>query len=667
MGGAGGTGGAAGENPGVNGQSGLAGGSGVIGQSGGLPYNVYAGPGGQGGTGGQGGAGGAGGTGGIGGANGQGGIGVAIQGGGAASLVINDAGGSISGGFGAFALSNLLQAGNGGVGLAIEAGAVATIQNINGARIAGGDGRTAGAGIVVGTNASATIQNTNGATITAGRGNVPHAAIVLENGAVATIQNLSGASIIGGSGSPAGAGIQVKSAATLSELFNAASIIGGSGSGASAIVNQGTIGRFVNAQGGAQNGLSLDGNLPASYAVVIASPTQYGQLDVKTGSSGSMVFSVFKGATELNQAPSTIASGTYRNVLTGVQPTQITNLNTNKQAVFGSYDGFIWTLSSAKWRQDSEINWDLRAFNFGNELAQPQRNVLELNSLIFTLALNYDCQQFDKNGSCVSLRVRYTNFGGVNDGAGVLTAAKQINETLRFGAFIDYGSTERAAPNIKISHATPIMGGFAGYSATENGAGLQARVSVAYQRAQVELSRTNLLGSADTASGQSNFATFGALATLGWGFALAPTHIATPYFGLQYTRATRGAYNEDSIADLVSDGFSYNAISLARLSLLGGLALNGQIVSRLNYRIAAGFEYDINYQFNTFSISSAGLGSQIFYGSSVSPRILRANGAIGLSYLITEQDMLTVDGTVKQMIYGNQSAYSVMSGYQRRF
>jgi hypothetical protein len=117
----------------------------------------------------------------------------------------------------------------------------------------------------------------------------------------------------------------------------------------------------------------------------------------------------------------------------------------------------------------------------------------------------------------------------------------------------------------------------------------------------------------------------------------------------------------------VSDGFSYNAISLARLSLLGGLALNGQIVSRLNYRIAAGFEYDINYQFNTFSISSAGLGSQIFYGSSVSPRILRANGAIGLSYLITEQDMLTVDGTVKQMIYGNQSAYSVMSGYQRRF
>jgi hypothetical protein len=667
IGGAGGTGGAAGENPGINGQSGSAGTSGEIGQNGSLPYNVYAGSGGQGGTGGQGGAGGAGGTGGIGGANGQGGIGVAIQGGGAASLVINDAGGLISGGFGASAISNLLQAGNGGVGIAIEAGAVATIQNINGARITGGTGRTAGAAVVVGTGASATIQNTNGATITAGTGNVANAAIVLESGSAAIIQNLSGASIIGGAGNPAGAGIQVKSAGTLSELFNAASIVGGSGSGASAIVNQGTIGRVVNAQGGARNGLSLDGNLPASYEVVIASPTQYGQLDVKTGSSGSMMFSVFKGSNELNQAPSTIASGTYRNILTGVQSTQITNLNINKQAVFGSYDGFLWTLSSAVWRKDSEINWDLRAFNFGNELAEPQRNTLELNSLIFTLALNYDCRQFDKNGSCVSLRMRYTNIGGVNEGAGVLTAAKQINETVRFGAFIDYGRVESEAPNIKFSNPTPIMGAFAGYSATENGGGLQARISGAYQRTRVELSRPNLLGSADTSSGQSNFATFGAQAELGWGFAFVPTHIATPYFGLLYTQATRGAYTEDSIAGLVNDGFSYNAISLSRVSLLGGLAFNGQILSRLNYRIAAGFEYDINYQLSTFSISSAGLGSPVFYDSTISPRILRANGTIGLSYLITEQDMLTVDGTVKQMIYGHQPAYSAMSGYQRRF
>lgn len=155
------------------------------------------------------------------------------------------------------------------------------------------------------------------------------------------IQNLAGGSIgsiinsgVIGSGSTFG----IANAGTIGTITNTGRISGA----IEGIQNGGTIGVINNANGS----LFYNGRLPATYNVIINSPSDYGQMRVQTGSTGVMNFGIHESSV---LPPS--ASATFSNVLIGVN-------TSNLSATTGMYAGGIvvtrWLLSNT-----SGNNWDL--------------------------------------------------------------------------------------------------------------------------------------------------------------------------------------------------------------------------------------------------------------------------------------------------------------------
>ena len=109
-----------------------------------------------------------------------------------------------------------------------------------------------------------------------------------------------------------------------------------------AITNQSAISTLTNARGGnGTTALTYTGALPSNYFTYVTSTTQYGQLN-GAASTGSMTFGLASG--------STLGSGTYANVITGVNDASVSAART------GAMNGFMWRLVLA----DASVrSWNL--------------------------------------------------------------------------------------------------------------------------------------------------------------------------------------------------------------------------------------------------------------------------------------------------------------------
>jgi len=104
------------------------------------------------------------------------------------------------------------------------------------------------------------------------------------------------------------------------------------GSYAYGIYNDGTITNLNNSQGQGNSSGSLKyrGNLPTYYNIIINSTSDFGKI-IFTLPSGSTTFGIYAG--------STVAAGTYQDVLTGVTSSHLSSLS-------GTYGSYSWTLAS---------------------------------------------------------------------------------------------------------------------------------------------------------------------------------------------------------------------------------------------------------------------------------------------------------------------------------
>ena len=278
------------------------------------PGTILGGAGGKGGDGGKGGVGGNGGNGGVGGNGGNGGSGgIATNGGdggkgGKGGLAGNGGDGGAGG-----------SGGNGGAGISISVSA--TIETlVNTGAIQGGSGGAAGAGGIGGAGGN------GGAGALGGSGGAGG------NGGAAGVAGADGAKGWGGSAGNDGAA-------------------GFAGVGAPGILNNGSIINLINAQGGnnslpSSTALTYQGALPTNYNIIVASPTQYGQLAV-ANSTGSTTFGIYAGEIS-GVAASTLTAGTYTSVFTGVTSASFLG------PLSGVYGTYRWSLVNS-----SALNWDL--------------------------------------------------------------------------------------------------------------------------------------------------------------------------------------------------------------------------------------------------------------------------------------------------------------------
>ncbi len=147
------------------------------------------------------------------------------------------------------------------------------------------------------------------------------------------IDILNNAGTIRGNGTAA-----IENGGTIRVLTNTGSLISTSGYG---IKNDGAITTLNNSQGrGNVNGaLTYRGALPTNYNIVINSTSNFGKI-IFTSPSASTTFGIYAG--------STVAAGTYQDVLTGVTDSNLSSLS-------GTYGSYSWTLASDTTNYDLTI------------------------------------------------------------------------------------------------------------------------------------------------------------------------------------------------------------------------------------------------------------------------------------------------------------------------
>ena len=295
------------------------------------------------------------------------------------------------------------------------------------------------------------------------------------------------------------------------------------------------------------------------------------------------------------------------------------------------------------------------------------RNTMSQHGAILAGALDYDCATFDKNGLCLSFQARYSGSGNMNDGAGVLTGAYSVSPTLRIGGFIDYRVSASNPTGLKFGDQAPIFGGFAKYSEQLDGTGVQTKVAAAINTDRVTVTRS-VLDQTEAGSGKASLNSYALAGELGWGFRLDSKMIATPYVGLRYMEATRGAYSEASVAGAVDYPLAYANFHQRLTTGLLGLRLNGALDERIGYQLGAGIEYDFAQQVSHYTGTSSISGLAAFdVNPGVSSIRARATGSAGLYYQIDRTQRLTGSVAVRQPAYGSNAVSSVLLGYQAAF
>ena len=463
----------------------------------------------------------------------------------------------------------------------------------------------------------------------------------------------------GGADANAGAGIWVDAGASVSMIVNLGTLRGGTGLHSYGIANAaGSIARLANAQGGSAPALTYYGELPNAYDTIISSFDTYGQLAVaSTGSVQKLTFGIEMGD------GADLSTHRYVNAITGVDAADITN----ERTVIRVAAGVVATLDANQ--SVTGAAWDVRILNFGEDMAEPQRALLDYNAFTMRSELaSHDCNQFGDDGLCLGSYMRFSSLERAADLADAsaslsFVAAKKIAPALRAGAFVVVDTGPGDTAGVKMTSRLPTFGGFLGYAAHTNGSGPQARIAIGYQRVSAEFERANLAGTASSVSASGTLSTFAVSADMGWGIAIQGNTLLTPYAGVVLSKASRPGYGEDASASL--GPLRYDALTASQFSGVAGLRLQGAMSAKVSYRLVASVEHDFSYRINSFVLND---GQNTFaYASPVKPRKTRASGSMGMGYSLSKGQFITLDGFIRQYNYSRSVDYSLMLGFRQGF
>jgi hypothetical protein len=485
---------------------------------------------------------------------------------------------------------------------------------------------------------------------------------------VGLIANLDGASIVstglGGWNVPFGI---YNDQSTITEIRNFGLILGPQ-LGAS-IGNRSIITNIHNAQGlqgGQARPLTIAGNLPENYFVIIRALNDYGRL-------GWVSVAGFTNQTPLmrfgvSQYSTGLAAGIYPRVLENIDDSEIDPATRS-----GTANGFAWRLSAGS----SADSWDLLVMpGSANTQLGLQSNSSAVHSVLAqraaatTFALDYDCSVFDQHGFCVSVGFRNSqmgsNYADSGETAGLLTAAYRVTPEFRIGGFIDQGLVSQSPTGVDPKNTQPMLGAFAVYQENPNFSGVTIRAALAYQEGDLRITRPELTGTeAGTGRAQTIALAFGG--EIAYGFPLDNTWVAQPYAGMRRSDSQRRGYTETT-SDSVEYPITYNRFGQQVNSATAGLRLRGSITPEFSLTFGAGMEHDLNSKMDRYAGTSTISGLESFsINASQQQNETRAVGSAGMRYMIASNQALAFDASVRQMPYGNDPSITTMLRYSIGF
>ncbi|MBS0307420.1 MAG: autotransporter outer membrane beta-barrel domain-containing protein [Proteobacteria bacterium] len=424
---------------------------------------------------------------------------------------------------------------------------------------------------------------------------------------------------------------------TIGTLTNVGSIRGGFGSIGNAGVAGITV--FNNLQGAqAASPITLVGNLPVNYNIIVNSTSDYGQL-AAPGAAGNMRFNIY-GNTGTTLVPgvnaSVVAAGRYVNVLQGF--TSLANVT----GTTGSYAGFNYSLVA----NASVLNaWDLLFVLAApsvppgpsasdtqasiHSLAPGLRNIFNTQAVATNFAnMNtYDCNLFDTKGVCVSVGGQQTHVDNPNSSttSAVLVGGYRISPAWRIGGFLNKDIQNNTVSNIRISNTNPLMGFFAVWNQSENHLGYQVKIANAYQDKRVTTTRA-ITGTSEAGTGSTSINTQSYVGELSYAIlANQDKTLVHPYAALRHTKIRQGAYTEDAS---VTAPLSYAALEDRSMTALVGVKLDHKLTDKVNLTASLGIEHDISHSVDNLTASGvSGLTSENFNDSITRTRPVATLGA----------------------------------------
>ena len=233
---------------------------------------------------------------------------------------------------------------------------------------------------------------------------------------------------------------------------------------------------------------------------------------------------------------------------------------------------------------------------------------------------------------------------------------------------IDYRASEKKPTGIKFSDDLPTFGAFVGYGQNPNGTALQGKVLAAVQNGTATITRDSSLSSTEPGSGKGSLNSYLLSGELGWGFAVSPSLLATPYIGIRYTDLTRGGYAEGTVSGTVDHPITYNDYHQRLTTATAGVRVAGMLTDKIGYQVGAAVETDLRTQTSSYSGTSdiTGLTSFALDTSGVNNRT-RGFGSVSMFYQVDKNQRLTGNVSFRNQAYTSQNAVSAMAGYQVAF
>ena len=455
----------------------------------------------------------------------------------------------------------------------------------------------------------------------------------------ATIEVLENTGIISGGI----AGIANLSPNTIQLLVNTGTILGGIDN------TQGRIITLINSQGGTVP-LSLSGNLPNNYQVIVNGLRSYGQLAVSRA-AGQMRFGIAPG--------SVVYSGlTYTSVLTGIGANNLLN-------TAGSGGGYLFKLTP----ETSGTDWNM---TIGASVLDTQSSLQSTTSALqnqyaaqsngLIAGLTYDCSLFGENGICISAGGRQTGSASFVNGtsSALIIGAYKVNDKIRVGGYLDQ-NLSASNPNgiISNSNSTPMGGLFAVWNEQDDGLGTEVKASLGYNNKGMSITRP-VVGTSEPGSGSTALTSQGANVVAKYNFGLDNRTTVSPYVGARYLSTVMNGYSEEQASNVLVP-LAYSSLSMNATTALAGVGANHRLDEEITLSASAGMEADVQTTNGSYTVTNVNGLSPVALNpnpNKVRPTAtaaayykLHKDAQIGLSVLYRQDSMTGMSSTTGMVTY----------------
>lgn len=436
-----------------------------------------------------------------------------------------------------------------------------------------------------------------------------------------------------------------------SALYGTITTLTNTGTISGTLKNSGTLTTFNN-----DGVVAYRSVLPVNYNVIINSTSDFGKLNVTSGT----------GVTTFGIHPSSTATygHTYSSVLTGVSASNLT-ATSGTYTQSGVTSGF--TLASS----DDSV-WDLRwGSNAPNTQAALRKYAKSIGAMFSQsiIASNYahmntyDCNVYGEDGSCFSVGSRTTRVDDpdTNSTSGVLNFGHKLSSSWRLGAFMDQTINNTAASGIKVDNKGPMVGLMAVWNQNPDTNGLQLRLGNTYQSKDVGITRETI-GSAEPGKGKTTIETQSYLAELQYRFMVNDKTMIQPYAAIRRTTVEQDGYTEEAT---VGTPLTFAKLEDRTSTVIAGIKTRHRLKNMTYLKGALGIEHDVSHTKHNIRASGlAGLTDESFNNAENKNRVV---ATVGVDHYLSKNKVISANLHYQQLGFKSTDSTSLYLNYNIGF